>query len=74
QNRAPENERRATPNYPLAPQAPSGNPPEERLPDPQKPKIVVQVALPLLVPIREESIEVRRRLVVEVLQVVVRLQ
>ncbi|CAL9010002.1 unnamed protein product [Prunus brigantina] len=37
-------------------------------------KMVVQLALPLLVPLREESVDVRQRLVVEVLQVVVRVQ
>ena len=37
-------------------------------------KIVVQVALPLFVPLREESVDVRQRLFVKVLQVVVRLQ
>ena len=37
-------------------------------------KMVVQVALPLLVPLREESVDVRQRLFIKVLQVVVRLQ
>lgn len=37
-------------------------------------KMVVQVALPLLVPLSEESVDVRQRLFVEILQVIVRLQ
>ena len=37
-------------------------------------KMMVQVALPLLVPLSEESVDVRQQLFVEILQVIVRLQ